>query len=142
MCFTFQFVSFFYLCVDCKCEKVLMEHHHFLINEYVQKKVNKEEKIYFCIKYLNKFSPLPNRDYQHFLSQKTSYRDWYRRVKKDDFDIEHRERCGAPLILMTINWKLAKSLGVNHTMVSKSLKTLGSIRKQITWVPYKLPPRH
>ncbi|GBL96610.1 hypothetical protein AVEN_207782-1 [Araneus ventricosus] len=37
--------------------------------------------------------------------------------------------------------KLAKSLVVDHTTVSKHLKALGMIQKQCHWVPYQLKGR-
>lgn len=84
----------------------------------------------------------------------TTCRDWFRRFKNNDFDIEDKERSGAPKKFDDEELKalldedscqtlseLAESLGVDHTTVSKRLKALGMIQKQQHWVPYELQPR-
>lgn len=84
----------------------------------------------------------------------TTCRDWFRRFKNNDFDVEDKERSGAPKKFedeelealldedpcQTQN-ELAESLGVDHTTVAKRLKALGMIQKQGHWVPYELKPR-
>jgi len=75
----------------------------------------------------------------HALSE-TTCRDWFRRFKNNDFDVEDKERSGAPKKFedkeleallhedssQTLG-ELAESLGVDHTTVSKRLKVLGMI---------------
>ncbi|EFN83814.1 Histone-lysine N-methyltransferase SETMAR, partial [Harpegnathos saltator] len=70
----------------------------------------------------------------HALSE-TTCRDWFRRFKNNDFDVEDKERSGAPKKFedeelealldedpcQTQN-ELAESLGVDHTTVAKRLK--------------------
>ncbi|EFN71498.1 Histone-lysine N-methyltransferase SETMAR, partial [Camponotus floridanus] len=89
----------------------------------------------------------------HALSE-TTCRDWFRRFKNNDFDVEDKERSGAPKKFedeeleallhedscQTLD-ELAESLGVDHTTVSKRLKVLGIIQKQGHWVLYELKPR-
>jgi len=89
----------------------------------------------------------------HALSE-TTCRDWFRRFKNNDFDVEDKERSGAPKKFedkeleallyedsrQTLT-ELAGSLGVDHTTISKRLKALGMIQKQGHWVPYELKPR-
>lgn len=89
----------------------------------------------------------------HALSE-TTCRDWFRRFKNNDFDVEDKERSGAPKKFedeelealldedpcQTQN-ELAESLGVDHTTVAKRLKALGMIQKQGNWVPYEKTAR-
>jgi len=70
-------------------------------------------------------------------------RNWFRRSKNNDFDVEDKERSGAPKKFedeeleallhedscQTLT-ELAESLRVDHTTVSKRLKVLGMIQKQ------------
>ncbi|KAG5319036.1 MOS1T transposase, partial [Pseudoatta argentina] len=58
----------------------------------------------------------------------TTCRDWFRRFKNNDFELEDKERSG-------------KILQVDESTVSKRLKGLGMIQKQGHWVPYELKPR-
>ena len=89
----------------------------------------------------------------HALSERTC-RDWFNRFKNDDFDVQDRERSGAPKKfedeeLETLldedpcqtQSEVAKSLGVDRTTVSKRLTALGMIQKEGSWVPYDLKPR-
>ncbi|KAG5322698.1 MOS1T transposase, partial [Pseudoatta argentina] len=84
----------------------------------------------------------------------TTCRDWFRRFKNNDFELEDKERSGAPKKFQdkeleqlldedpsqTLS-ELGKILQVNESTVSKRLKGLGMIQKQAHWVPYELKPR-
>ena len=76
---------------------------------------------------------------------------WFRLLKNNHFDVEDKECFGTPKkfqdkeleVLLhedscQVQVELADSLGVvDHTTVSKHLKTLGMIKKQGHWVLYK-----
>jgi len=79
----------------------------------------------------------------HALSE-TTCRDWFRRSKNNDFDVEDKEHSSTSKKLKDEELKallhedlyqtlteLAESLGVDHTKVSKCLKVLGMIQKQL-----------
>ncbi|KAG5313024.1 MOS1T transposase, partial [Pseudoatta argentina] len=81
-------------------------------------------------------------------------RDWYRRFKNNDFQLEDKERSGAPNKFQDKELKqlldedpsqtlseLGKILQVDESTVSKRLKGLGMIQKRGHWVPYELKPR-
>ncbi|KAG5325184.1 MOS1T transposase, partial [Pseudoatta argentina] len=82
----------------------------------------------------------------------TTCRDWFRRFKNNDFQLEDKERSGAPKKFQdkeleqlldedpsqTLS-ELGKILQVDESTVSKRLKGLGMIQKQGHWVPYELP---
>ncbi|KAG5327596.1 MOS1T transposase, partial [Pseudoatta argentina] len=84
----------------------------------------------------------------------TTCRDWFRRSKNNDFELEDKERSGAPKKFQdkeleqlldedpsqTLS-ELGKILQVDESTVSKRLKGLGMIQKQGHWVPYELKPR-
>ncbi|KAG5327773.1 MOS1T transposase, partial [Pseudoatta argentina] len=84
----------------------------------------------------------------------TTCRDWFRRFKNNDFQLEDKERSGAPKKFQdkeleqildedpsqTLS-ELGKILQVDESIVSKRLKGLGMIQKQGHWVPYELKPR-
>ncbi|KAG5317273.1 MOS1T transposase, partial [Pseudoatta argentina] len=84
----------------------------------------------------------------------TTCRDWFRRFKNNDFQLEDKERSGAPKKFQdkeleqlldedpsqTLS-ELGKILHVDESTVSKRLKGLGLIQKQGHWVPYELKPR-
>ncbi|KAG5321222.1 MOS1T transposase, partial [Pseudoatta argentina] len=84
----------------------------------------------------------------------TTCRDWFRRFKNNDFQLEDKERSGAPKKFQdkeleqlldedpsqTLS-ELGKILQVDESTVSKRLKGLGMIQKQGHWVPYELKPR-
>ncbi|KAG5315555.1 MOS1T transposase, partial [Pseudoatta argentina] len=84
----------------------------------------------------------------------TTCRDWFRRFKNNDFELEDKERSGAPKKFQdkeleqsldedpsqTLS-EFGKILQVDESTVSKRLKGLGMIQKQGHWVPYKLKPR-
>ncbi|KAG5319567.1 MOS1T transposase, partial [Pseudoatta argentina] len=84
----------------------------------------------------------------------TTCRDWFRRFKNNDFQLEDKERSGAPKKFQdkeleqlldedpsqTLS-ELGKILRVDESTVSKRLKGLGMIQKQGHWVPYELKPR-
>ncbi|KAG5316616.1 MOS1T transposase, partial [Pseudoatta argentina] len=84
----------------------------------------------------------------------TTCRDWFRRFKNNDFELEDKERSGAPKKFQakelaqlldedpsqTLS-ELGKILQVDESTVSKRLKGLGMTQKQGHWVPYKLKPR-
>ncbi|KAG5318107.1 MOS1T transposase, partial [Pseudoatta argentina] len=81
----------------------------------------------------------------------TTCRDWFRRFKNNDFELEDKERSGAPKTFQdkeleqlldedpsqTLS-ELGKILQVDESTVSKRLKGLGMIQKQGHWVPYEL----
>jgi len=84
----------------------------------------------------------------------TTCRDWFRRFKSGDFDVEDKERAGRPKLVEDAKLKalldedpcqtqeeLAESLGVAQSTISMRLKALGMIQKQGNWVPYELKPR-
>ncbi|KAG5318880.1 MOS1T transposase, partial [Pseudoatta argentina] len=84
----------------------------------------------------------------------TTCRGWFRRFKNNDFELEDKERSGAPKKFQdkeleqlldedpsqTLS-ELGKVLQVDESTVSKRLKGLGMIQKQGHWVPYELKPR-
>ncbi|KAG5325764.1 MOS1T transposase, partial [Pseudoatta argentina] len=84
----------------------------------------------------------------------TTCRDWFRRFKNNDFELEDKERSGAPKKFEDKELEqlldedpsqtlpeLGKILQVDESTVSKRLKGLGMIQKQGHWVPYELKPR-
>jgi len=84
----------------------------------------------------------------------TTCRDWFRRFKNNDFELEDKERSGAPTKFKDEELEelldqdpcqtlaeFGKILQVDASTVSKRLKALGMIQKQGHWVPYKLKPR-
>ena len=83
----------------------------------------------------------------------TTYRDWFRRFKNNDFDLEYKEHSGIPKRFedeeleaptredsRQAQAELVESLGFDHTTVSKRLKALRMIQNQEFWVPYELKP--
>ena len=85
---------------------------------------------------------------------KTTCRDWFRRFKTGDFDIDDRKREGRPKTFEDTDLEalldkdpsqtqeeLASSLEVTRRAISKRLHALGRIQKQGTWLPYDLKPR-
>lgn len=81
----------------------------------------------------------------------TTCRDWFRRFKDGDFDVDDRPREGRPKTFEDAKLEalleedscqtqeeLASELGVTRQAVSKRLHALGMIQKQGTWVPYGL----
>ena len=84
----------------------------------------------------------------------TTCRDWFRRFKNNDFELEDKEPTGAPKKFEDKELEelldqdpcqtladLGKSLHVDKLTVSQRLKALGMIQKQGHWVPYELKPR-
>ncbi|KAG5316940.1 MOS1T transposase, partial [Pseudoatta argentina] len=81
----------------------------------------------------------------------TTCRDWFRRFKNNDFELEDKERSGAPKKFedkeleqlldedpsQTLS-ELGKILQVDESTVSKGL---GMIQKHGHWVPYELKKR-
>ncbi|KAG5319461.1 MOS1T transposase, partial [Pseudoatta argentina] len=81
----------------------------------------------------------------------TTCRDWFQRFKNNDFELEDKERSGAPKKFedkeleqlldedpsQTLS-ELGKILQADESTVSKRLKGLGMIQKQGHWVPYEL----
>ncbi|KAG5318101.1 MOS1T transposase, partial [Pseudoatta argentina] len=76
------------------------------------------------------------------------------RFKNNDFELEDKERSGAPKKFQDKELEqlldedpsqtpseLGKILQVDESTVSKRLKGLGMIQKQGHWVPYELKPR-
>ena len=84
---------------------------------------------------------------------KTTCRDWFRRFKDGDFDIDDRKREGRPKTFEDTDLEALldedpcqtqeepSSLEVTRQTISKRLHALGMIQKQGTWVPYDLKPR-
>ncbi|KAG5323385.1 MOS1T transposase, partial [Pseudoatta argentina] len=80
-------------------------------------------------------------------------RDWFRRFKNNDFQLEDKERSGAPKKFQdeeleqlldedpsqTLS-ELGEILQVDESTVSKRLKGLGMIQEQGHCVPYELKP--
>ena len=84
----------------------------------------------------------------------TTYRDWFRRLKDGDFDVDDRPREGRPKTFEDAEFEAlldedpsqtkeehALALGVTRQTISKRLHALGMIQKRETWVPYDLKPR-
>ncbi len=84
----------------------------------------------------------------------TTCRDWFRRFKDGDFNVDDRPREGRPKTFEDAELEallnedpcqtqeeLASVLGVTRQSISKRLHALGMIQKQGTWVPYELKPR-
>ncbi|KAG5324284.1 MOS1T transposase, partial [Pseudoatta argentina] len=81
----------------------------------------------------------------------TTCRDWFRRFKNNDFELEDKERSSAPKKFedkeleqlldedpsQTLS-EIGKILQVDESTVSKRLKGLGMIQKQGHWVPRAL----
>jgi len=80
----------------------------------------------------------------------TTCRDWFRRFKSGDFDMEDKERTGRPKLvedaelealldedLYKMQEELAESLRLVRSTVSMRLKALGMIQKQGNLVPYE-----
>jgi len=85
----------------------------------------------------------------------TICRDWFRRSKNYDFNLEYKRRSGAPKKLEDEELEvllhedscetlaeLTESLGIDHITVSKHSKVLGVIQNQEHWMPYELKPRY
>ena len=85
---------------------------------------------------------------------KTTCRDWFRRFKDGDFDVDDRPREGRPKTFEDAELEalldedpcqtqeeLASVLAVIRQAISKRLHALGMIQKQGTWVPYDSKPR-
>ena len=81
----------------------------------------------------------------------TTCRDWFRRFKDGDFDVEDRPRQWRPTNFEDAELEalldedscqtqeeFASALGVTRQAISKRLYALGMIQKQGTWVPYNL----
>ena len=83
----------------------------------------------------------------------TTHRDWIRRFKDGDFDVDDRPREGRPKTFEDAELEalldedpcqqeeLASALRVTRQAVFKRLHALRMIQKQGTWVPYDLKPR-
>jgi transposase len=89
----------------------------------------------------------------HALSE-TTCRDWFRRFKNKDFDVEDKERSGQPKKFEDTELQalldeddtqtqeqLSEVLNVDRTTVSKRLKAMGKIQKCGKWVPHELTER-
>jgi len=81
-------------------------------------------------------------------------REWFRRFKNGDFDIEDRHDGGKEKVFKDAELEvllyedscqtqeeLAGSLGAIQPAISKRWKAMGMIQKQGNWVPYDLKPR-
>ncbi|KAG5320783.1 MOS1T transposase, partial [Pseudoatta argentina] len=78
----------------------------------------------------------------------TTCRDWFRRFKNNDFQLEDKEKFQDKELEQLLDEdpsqtlsELGKILQVDESTVSKRLKGLGMIQKQGHWVPYELKPR-
>jgi len=80
--------------------------------------------------------------------------EWFQRFKNGDFDVEDRHGDGREMVFedaelealldqdsCQTQQELAKSLGVTLEAIAKCLKSMGMIKKQGNYVPYKLKPR-
>lgn len=85
---------------------------------------------------------------------KTTCKDWFRRFKAGDFDVEDKERPGLPKKFEDIELQellnenaaqtqqqLAEQLGVSQATISDRLKAMGKIQKEGKWVPHELNER-
>ncbi|KAL0130804.1 hypothetical protein PUN28_002426 [Cardiocondyla obscurior] len=92
--------------------------------------------------------------YGDYALSETTCRDWFRRFKNDDFDVEDKARSGAPkkfedeelqALLQQDSGQtlteLGESLGVDHSTIWKRLKALEMIQKQGHWLPHQLKQR-
>lgn len=81
----------------------------------------------------------------------TTCKEWYRRFKSNDFDVNDKPRSGQPkkfqddelLALLHENsartlQELGNELGVTEAAVSKRLNAMGKIQKEGRWVPHEL----
>ncbi|KAG5311876.1 MOS1T transposase, partial [Pseudoatta argentina] len=80
----------------------------------------------------------------------TTCRDWFRRFKNNDFQLEDKERSGAPKkfqdkeleqLLDEDPSQTLPELGKILQVDESTLKGLGMIQNQGHWVPYELKPR-
>ncbi|KAG5322549.1 MOS1T transposase, partial [Pseudoatta argentina] len=79
----------------------------------------------------------------------TTCRDWFRRFKNNDFELEDKERSGAPKKFEDKELEQLLDEDPSQTLselgkilqVDESTKGLGMIQKQGHWVPYELKPR-
>ena len=87
-------------------------------------------------------------------SSERTCRDWFRRFKDGDFDVDDRPREGTPkafedaeleALLVEDRYQtheqLASALGVNRQVISKRFHALGMIQRQGTWIPYDFKSR-
>ena len=87
------------------------------------------------------------------LSERTC-REWFQRFKSGDFDVENRHGGGKVKIFENFELEallaeyscqtqeeLIESLGVSQKVISKHLKAVGMIQKQVNWVPYEVKLR-
>ena len=81
-------------------------------------------------------------------------REWFRRFKSSDFDVEDKERSGRPRAFedeelqalvdedpCQTQKQLAEALNCAQSVISDRLKALGKVYKEGKWVSYKLKPR-
>ncbi|GJQ79997.1 hypothetical protein Trydic_g9470 [Trypoxylus dichotomus] len=89
--------------------------------------------------------------YGHHAPSEPTYRHWFQRLKTADFDVNDKERDGAPKRfqneeleeLLDINQcqalkELSGALDVDRFTVGKSLHALGMVQKAGNWVPNDL----
>jgi histone-lysine N-methyltransferase SETMAR len=89
----------------------------------------------------------------HALSE-TTCRDWFRRFKSGDFDLDNKERGKPPKKFEDSELQslldeddaqsqeqLAEELNVDQATISRRLQALGKIRKEGKWVPHELKER-
>ena len=81
-------------------------------------------------------------------------REWFRRFKSGDFDVEDKERSRRPKAFedeelqalldenpCQMQKQLAEILNCTQSVISNRLKALGKFYKEGKWVPYELKPR-
>ena len=77
-------------------------------------------------------------------------REWFRRFKSGDFDVEDKERSGRPRAFedeelqalvdedpYQTQKQLAEALNCAQSVISDRLKALGKVYKEGKWVPYE-----
>lgn len=92
--------------------------------------------------------------YGDYAPAESSCREWFRRFKANDFDLNDKDHGKPPKkfedeeleALLSedscqTQEELAESLGVDQATISRRLKALGFIQKVGNWVPYELKPR-
>jgi len=85
----------------------------------------------------------------------TTCKEWFRRFKNDDFDIEDKEHGKPPKKFEDVELEellaedscqtqleLAATLNVDRSTVVKRLQAMGMVQKASNWVPYELKERY
>lgn len=84
----------------------------------------------------------------------TTCKEWFRRFKNDDFDIEDREHGKPPKKFEDAELEdllaedccqtqseLARTLNVDQSTISRRLQAMGMVQKVNSWVPHELKGR-